>query len=1089
MLIARLRNGLPRLAVALAVVLIASVLSVAASAPPAQAAPPLGFSDTAALSGLTQPTSIRFAPDGRIFVAEKRGTIKMFSGLGDPSPIQIADLRTEVYNFWDRGLLGLALDPAFPTRPYLYALYTYDGALGQTAPRWGQAGVDSDGCPNPPGVTTAGCLVSSKLVRLTLNADNTTTKTDLIRDWCQQFPSHSTGDLAFGPDGALYVSAGEGASFNYADYGQTGNPCGDPGGPAGSNLTAPSGEGGSLRSQDLRTPADPVGLDGTIIRVSPDTGAALPDNPNAAAADPNARRIVAYGLRNPYRIVFRPGTSDLWLGDVGANTWEEINRLSPASGPVKNFGWPCYEGSGRNPAFDAIGLTVCKNLYAAPTADTKPFFTYQHGAPLSASDTCRTANGSSVSGLAFAPDSGGPYPAQYAGALFFADYSRNCIWVMTKGASGAPDPTTVTPFVFDAAGPVTLVMAPWGELFYADLNGGTVHRIVYTGGGTVCPTGQYRAQYFPNTTLTGTATTTLCEPAPLAHDFSASPPPGVGPNNFSARWTGSFAFANTATYTFSGAADDGIRVWVDGAPVVDAWRDQPSSTAFTASRLVTAGTHTVTAEFYNATGPPVASLNWSAGGTDAPPVPQISTPVAGTTWKVGDAISFSGSATDPEDGTVPASRMSWEVDVQHCPSACHTHVLQTFPGVSGGSFVAPDHGYPAYLELKLSVTDSAGLVSTVVRRLDPRTVPITIDSQPRGLTVVLGDVSAVTPFTGTVIVGSTTSVSAATSQVLGGVAYSFGQWSDGGAATHAIVAGTTPLALTAVFNRAYDPTRDDISPVGVAAARTSAGTVLAFVRGTDNGIWVATGTATGFSGFTRVPAGLTTRAPAAVTTTGTRVYLSVIGTDKALWQTYTDVDSRGRPTTWAAWQSLGGTLTTAPTAASSARGTLAVAARGGDGALWYRTFNGTTWSGWASAGGLSIAAPALDVVDSGTYRLAVAGTDGAVWTRRLTPTGGGTAWSPLALTAGFAPGLSGTSWTALQVRAMATGNGVGGVRETWGTGQVLDIGGHVTSAVALAETSATEVWAFARGTDNALWWAVTSSSGTTTWRLVGGTLA
>jgi hypothetical protein len=145
----------------------------------------------------------------------------------------------------------LAIDPQFPTRPYVYVLYTYDHVLGSSnpPPRWG------DGCPNPPGATDQGCVVSGRLSRLT--ADSTGrrmvpgSERVLIEHWCQQFPSHSVGDLAFGPDGALYVSAGDGASFNYVDHGQTGNPCGDPMGGAGVG----DDEGGALRSQDGAPPA------------------------------------------------------------------------------------------------------------------------------------------------------------------------------------------------------------------------------------------------------------------------------------------------------------------------------------------------------------------------------------------------------------------------------------------------------------------------------------------------------------------------------------------------------------------------------------------------------------------------------------------------------------------------------------------------------------------------------------------------------------------------------------------------------------------------------------------------------------------
>ena len=156
--------------------------------------------------------------------------------------------------------------------------------------------------------------MSGKLVRLALDLANpspaTTTKLDLVHDWCQQYPSHSIGDLVFGRDGALYASGGDGASFDWVDYGQDGAPSTraviPPAVPGGA-MTAPTAEGGALRAQDLRTAGDPAGLSGTVIRVNPDTGLAMADNPEPAAADLNAQRIVAYGLRNPFRMTTRPG--------------------------------------------------------------------------------------------------------------------------------------------------------------------------------------------------------------------------------------------------------------------------------------------------------------------------------------------------------------------------------------------------------------------------------------------------------------------------------------------------------------------------------------------------------------------------------------------------------------------------------------------------------------------------------------------------------------------------------------------------------------------------------------------------------------
>src|SRR5688572_13453635 len=103
----------------------------------AQAPVPTGFTDSVVLSGLDQPTVVAFSPDGRVFVGEKSGLIKVFDSLSDTQASVFADLRTQVNNYWDRGLLGMALDPGFPTRPYVYVLYTRDAVIGGTAPRWG----------------------------------------------------------------------------------------------------------------------------------------------------------------------------------------------------------------------------------------------------------------------------------------------------------------------------------------------------------------------------------------------------------------------------------------------------------------------------------------------------------------------------------------------------------------------------------------------------------------------------------------------------------------------------------------------------------------------------------------------------------------------------------------------------------------------------------------------------------------------------------------------------------------------------------------------------------------------------------------
>ena len=423
-------------------------LSVGLPPPSASAATlPSGFTESVAFSGLTFPTAVRFAPDGRVFVAEKSGLVKVFDSLSDPTPDIFADLRTNVFNGWDRGLLGLALDPAFPTNPYVYVSYTYDHIIGDSiaAPRWGTVNGIADNCPTPPGPNTDGCVVSGRVSRLRA-AGNAMTGPEqvLIEDWCQQFSSHSMGALQFGQDGSLYVSGGDGSSYDWVDYGQAGipsNPCGDPPSSPGQLLTPPTAEGGSLRSQDLRTPGDPTGLNGAILRVDPATGAALPTNPLFGSSDANARRIIAYGMRNPFRFAVRPGTSEIWVADVGWTDWEEINRISnPADATVENFGWPCYEGMGTQSGYDNANLNICENLYAQPLADTKPYYTYWHYSSVIPGDGCALGS-SALSGAAFElAGSQNPYPAAYDNAFFFADYARGCIWVMKADGSGLPSP-------------------------------------------------------------------------------------------------------------------------------------------------------------------------------------------------------------------------------------------------------------------------------------------------------------------------------------------------------------------------------------------------------------------------------------------------------------------------------------------------------------------------------------------------------------------------------------------------------------------------------------------------------------------------
>jgi PKD repeat protein len=191
------------------------------------------------------------------------------------------------------------------------------------------------------------------------------------------------------------------------------------------------------------------------------------------------------------------------------------------------------------------------------------------------------------------------------------------------------------------------------------------------------------------------------------------------------------------------------------------------------------------------------SLTISAGNTA--PVATILTPGPSLTWEVGELVSFSGSATDAQEGALPAARLAWSLVLQHCPSTCHEHVLQTFPGTASGSFSAPDHEYPSYLELRLTATDGLGLTDTASVALQPRTVDLAFESAPVGLSLTVNAASDATPFTRRVIVGSANSLAAPSPQELSGRRWVFSSWSDGGAAAHDVVAPASGATWRATY--------------------------------------------------------------------------------------------------------------------------------------------------------------------------------------------------------------------------------------------------------------------------------------------------
>jgi glucose/arabinose dehydrogenase len=722
------RSGGAALLVA-ALAAIATLLACPGASARAAASLPSGFTETVVMSGLNNPTAVRFGPNGKVYVAEKAGIVKEFDGLADTTPRVVVDLRTKVMNFIDRGLLGLALPPDMTADRSVYVAYSLDAPIGGTPP------VFNDACPP---ASTRNCVTGARVSRINVA---TGAEQKLVEDWCMQFSSHTIGSLVFAPDGALYVSGGEGADYNLPDWGQNGappNPCGDP--PGGTALTKPTSQGGALRSQDVRGGADPVTLDGTILRIDPRTGAGKAGNPFASSGDANARRIIAYGLRNPFRMTLRPGTGELWFGEVGWGTIEEINRLvSPADATAENFGWPCFEGNWRQPLYQ--GLTLCDSLMAPQTVS--PRFTYHHDRPVVAGENCPNG-GASVSALAFTPP-GGAYPAAYDGALFFGDYSRRCLWVLPKGADGLPNPAAVRVFATGASTPVDLQAGPGGVLYYADLLGGTIRRLSYS---STLPVAQFTA-------------TPSSGPAPLRVQFDAS---GSSDPNGDAL---SFAWDFDSNGTTDATGVKATRTFDQERVHVVTLRVTGGGQVSTATRRISVGV----------------------------PVPAIASPAPGTQWVVGQPISFSGYAVDNDGARVPAQDLRWTVVLEHgaCPS-CHEHAISELTGASG-TVSAPDHEYPSSILLRLTARDGELEASTTLR-LQPRTVALTFATSPPGLRLGVDGETATAPITRNAIVGSAHSVEAAATQ---GRA-TFRGWSDGGARAHNILAPASPATYTARYS-------------------------------------------------------------------------------------------------------------------------------------------------------------------------------------------------------------------------------------------------------------------------------------------------
>ena len=344
-----------------------------------QAQAPPGFVEEQVGDEWNAAVGLTFSEDGEdMFVWEKGGKVWVVSD-GEKAENPLIDLTNEVGDWGDHGLLGFTLDPDFKDNGYIYLLYVVDrhylltGGTGSYNPSVTSENEATIGRVTRYKVTTQnGAMAADLSSRKVLLGETKSTGIPIL------YVSHGVGSLAFGEDGSLLISVGDGATANDKDIGWKE-------GVATDNfveqalqdgILAQVNNVGAFRSQQTNS------LNGKILRINPETGDGLPSNPFYDAAKPRAdqSRVWALGLRNPFRFSVRPGTGSstnpgvLYIGDVGWQDWEEIN-VSTQGG--LNFGWPLYEGLEKQNFYFYTGVPtpdLLNPLFNTGGCDRKTFY-------------------------------------------------------------------------------------------------------------------------------------------------------------------------------------------------------------------------------------------------------------------------------------------------------------------------------------------------------------------------------------------------------------------------------------------------------------------------------------------------------------------------------------------------------------------------------------------------------------------------------------------------------------------------------------------------------------------------------------------
>jgi glucose/arabinose dehydrogenase len=387
-------------------------------ATPAGAVVPAGFTDELVAS-VGAPTALAFTPDGRLLITTQGGTLRVVQN-GALLATPAVNLSSKICANSERGLLGVAVDPAFTTNGYVFLYYSFNKA------------------------SDCGTGTVNRVSRFVMTANTLGSEIVLIDNIASPAGNHNAGDLNFGKDGLLYVSVGDGG----CDYPGTLTPSGC----AGANDA--SRDRNVLMGKILR-----IDRDGNVPPGNPFTGAGTARcNAGPAAAGQVCQETFAWGLRNPFRFAFdpNPAATTFHINDVGQGAWEEID-LGLAGA---DYGWNVREGHCAN------GSTT--NCGPPPAGMTNPIFDYGRA------DGCR-----SITGGAFVPN--GAWPAEYDGKYLFADFVCGKIFRLEPNGSGG---FTRVDFATGLGGSSAVHLrfgpSPGGQALYYTTyaNGGEVRRIV-----------------------------------------------------------------------------------------------------------------------------------------------------------------------------------------------------------------------------------------------------------------------------------------------------------------------------------------------------------------------------------------------------------------------------------------------------------------------------------------------------------------------------------------------------------------------------------------------------------------------------------